>query len=95
MHRLKSDDTLSLDVRRTVEKTACLLDHDLQEFMGFRPMLSAGFLQHYGAPTKLLDVTASIEVAAFFATGDVGVKGLMCVFPVAIIADQCVIIDLT
>lgn len=95
MHRLKNDDALSLDVRTVIEERIRLLDHELQDFVDLVPMLSAGFLQHYGAPTELIDVTASIDVAALFATGHVGSKGFMCVFPVAEIANDCVIIDLT
>ena len=95
MHRLWSDETLSLDVRTTIKDTVCALDQELQEFLNCPPMISAGFLQHYGAPTELIDVTASLETAAFFATGIVGERGSICVFSVAEVVDRCVIVDLT
>jgi hypothetical protein len=42
-----------------------------------------GFLQHYGLPTATVDVTSSLDVAAFFGSyGAPGRVGLIAAFPV-------------
>jgi hypothetical protein len=96
MSRMRSDDAIPLRVRKVLESVSQQLDEDLQKFWNLHPMLSAGFLQHYGMPTELLDTTSSLETAAFFGSfGDVGSKGLICVMLVAFIANKSIIIDLT
>jgi hypothetical protein len=95
MSRMKGDTLLSKHTREVIENVALKLDSGLQEFMQFNQMYSSGFLQHYGAPTELLDITSDLKVAAFFASeGRAGDTGLMCTFPVAVISKNSVTIDL-
>jgi len=96
MQRLRTDVSIFPSVRDAIERVTTLLDSELQKFMSFNPMWSAGFLQHYGAPTELLDVTSSLDVAAYFASsGQVRGRGLLCVLPVDVISTNSIIIDLT
>ena len=98
LHRLLNDDRLPLPthVRSLIKEVADRLDEELQGLLELVPMLSEGFLQHYGAPTGFLDVTSSLDVAAFFASeGKVGCTGLMCILQVATVLSKSKIIDLT
>jgi hypothetical protein len=95
MSRMKGDTHLSKHTKEVIENVVLKLDSELQELMQFSPMYSSGFLQHYGAPTELLDLTADLKVAAFFASeGRPGDTGLMCTFPVAVISKNSFTIDL-
>ena len=95
MHRMKMNKALPDNVKDIIEKLTRQVDADLQKFLEITPRLSAGFLQHYGLPTELIDATSSLEVAAYFASdGKVGDEGLMCIFPVDVICKNSTIIDL-
>lgn len=96
MQRIKSDIKLPLETRKALEAIANKLDAELQSFLNLTPMLSAGFLQHYGIPTELLDLTSDLDVAAFFASyNEIGRDGLICVLPTEAISNKSIIIDLT
>lgn len=95
LDRLVADERMPLEIRTFLEQTTIAIDRELQDFMGLGQMHSAGFLQHYGAPTRLLDVTTSLEVAAHFAAGAVaGTNGLMYVLPLDVVSQKCIPIDL-
>lgn len=97
MHRLKTNPKIAPEVKRVIEEVSKSVDTELQDpkFMGLPPMLSAGFCQHYGVPTELLDVTSELDVAAYFAsTGCIGGRGMICVIPAALGAKKAVVIDL-
>jgi hypothetical protein len=52
----------------------------LEEQLELPRLLAEGFLQHYGYPTELLDVTADLDIAASFASDlRVGDTGAVCV----------------
>lgn len=96
LHRLWTDVSISLSVRDAIEGVTTLLHLELQKWMEWNPMWSAGFLQHYGAPTNLFDMTSSLDVAAYFASwGEVRRSGLLCVLPADVISMKSAIIDLT
>jgi len=42
------------------------------EFRGMKPIDVLAKMQHYGVPTRLLDVTANLPVAAFFSVSNLG-----------------------
>lgn len=95
MHRMKTDPALPTDVKNVIEEVARRVDEGMQDMFELAPMLSAGFLQHYGIPTELLDVTDSLDVATYFASGGkVGGKGLICVFPLDVASQNSIVIDL-
>ncbi len=95
MHRMKTDEALPDDVKNKIETVACCVDIKLQKMLEIEPMLSVGFLQHYGIPTKLLDVTTDLDVAVYFASGGkVGDKGRVCVFPLDVASQNSKVIDL-
>lgn len=72
------------------------IDSELQNFSNLSPMYSAAYLQHYGLPTELLDITSDLDIAAYFAsTGNIGETGLICVFSLKDIHTKSIIIDLT
>lgn len=97
MHaRLDVDKTLPTEkCRTTVKDCVEWLHRDLQRFLGLPSDLALGFLQHYEAPTRMLDLTASAEVAAYFAAnGEAGSHGLFAILPKAI-ARYGSLVDLT
>ena len=95
MRRMKTNPALPTDVKDVIEEVARRVDEGMQDMLELEPMLSAGFLQHYGIPTELLDVTDSLDVAAYFASGkEVGKKGLICVFPLDVVSQNSIVIDL-
>jgi hypothetical protein len=75
------------------------VDSQLQSWLGIDPMLSAGYLQHYGLPTELLDISSSLETASFFGSypdfQSVPQDGCLCVFDTECIINKSVVIDLT
>ena len=107
MQRMKSQSGLPRNVKFIIARVAKHVDAGLREFMGYLslhdhkltlddPMLSAGFCQHYGLPTKLIDATSRLDVMAYFASGGtVGEQGALCVFPVDVISKNSVAIALT
>ena len=96
MQRLKHCSSWPPKVHIEIERISCEIDQQLQDFWHIGSMLSAGFCQHYGLPTELIDITAKLEVAAFFASdGTVGQKGRMAVFPSAVLGKKAIVINLT
>lgn len=96
MQRLLGEGSLPYAVRKEIERVVMTADAELQKFMRLHPMLSAGFLQHYGAPTELIDITTDLQVAGYFASGgSIGDSGWMCVIPMAEASRRAIVIDLT
>ena len=75
------------------------VDSQLQGWLGIDSMLSAGYLQHYGFPTELLDISSSLETAGFFGSypdaQSIPQEGCLCVFDTECILNKSVVIDLT
>jgi len=99
MQRLTSEDGLPDNVKSIIEEVTSHVNVELQEILtpiSNSPILSEGFCQHYGLPTKLIDVTSGLEVAAYFASGGtIGETGCICVFPVGVVSRNSKVIDLT
>ncbi|WP_429322579.1 FRG domain-containing protein [Paraburkholderia sp. GAS448] len=91
--RVVSDLRLPPKCRHAIEERVQWLHRDLQLFLGLPPDLAMGFLQHYEAPTKMLDLTTSPEVAASFAAGRGGdeAHGLFAVVPRSAVVSESLI----
>jgi FRG domain-containing protein len=95
MKRISVDPGLSDRARQLMPKLAGHIESELRAFLAMSPMDSAGFAQHYGLPTELLDVTSDARVAGFFASGgEVGTSGYLAVFPTRRLAQSAQLIDL-
>lgn len=95
IQRLPADPALSERARKLLPKLTSLIESQLREFLSLSPMDSAGFAQHYGLPTELLDLTSSTRVAGFFASGgEPDDDGYVAVFPVNALVGSSVIVDL-
>jgi hypothetical protein len=87
-------DLLELERKLVLEITE-VLEFELRTFLGMGFRDSAGFAQHYGLPTGLLDLTLDLKVAAFFAGGGKpGAIGHVAVFPVQQLLASAALIDL-
>jgi FRG domain len=95
IQRLPADPALSERARKLLPKITSLIESQLREFLSLSPMDSAGFAQHYGLPTELLDLTSSTRVAGFFASGgEPRDDGYVAVFPVNALVGSSVTVDL-
>lgn len=84
MQRLKTEASLSVSARKELEDVATWVDAEMQVHAQVKPMYSAGYCQHYGLPSELLDLTADPQVAGAFASlGDFHPIGLFAVLDVA------------
>jgi hypothetical protein len=68
--RVADNPRLPPRVRSDLAQIVTRLHHDVQSFLRLDSDLALGFIQHYEAPTDLLDLTDSSDVAACFAAGD-------------------------
>lgn len=95
MQRVSGEPGLSTRARDLVPGLVNYLEKQLRDFLNMSEMDSAGFAQHYGLPTELIDLTASPKVAAFFAaSGMPGTRGYLAAFPVTSIVSSSILIDL-
>lgn len=82
-----------------IEKVVAEVDIQLRSWLKLDPMLSAGFLQHYGLPTELIDISPSLETAIFFSSytdsNTTTEEGLFCVFDNSVLKDKSCVIDLS
>lgn len=94
MYRFERDETLTEAERKGIVAATQVLDQALQSF-GLHPMYSASLLQHYGLPTEVIDATASLDVAASFATyKNGGAPGRIYAYDVLALRQHAIIIDL-
>lgn len=95
MHRMKNCKALPPEVKNTIEQVSINVNMELQRCLELDPNLSAGFLQHYGMPTELLDLSSDLDVAAYFASGGgIGNTGLICVVPLSTASRNSIVVDL-
>lgn len=95
MQRLENSGLTSAD-RKGLEDIAIAVGAHLEKHLGLPKPLAAGFLQHYGFPTELIDVSSSLEVAAFFAVwANLSGTGAITVFDTCRVTGNCRLIDLT
>lgn len=94
MYRFERDETLTEAERNGIIAATRLLDQALRSF-GLHPMYSASLLQHYGLPTEVIDATASVDIAASFATyKNGGEPGRIYVYDVMALRQHAIVIDL-
>lgn len=80
LYRVKTDPSLSIEFKEKINNICKKINLELQKFAGISPIHSEAFIQHYGLPTTLLDVTSSLDIAAHFASDSkIGETGLICV----------------
>lgn len=95
MQRVSDEQALSPRGRALVPGLVSYLERQLRDFLNMSEMESAGFSQHYGLPTELIDFTSSAKVAAFFAaSGKPGTSGYLATFSVASLVSSSILIDL-
>jgi hypothetical protein len=86
-------------VKEDIKKVVTEVDYQLQDWLNLDPMLSAGYLQHYGLPTELLDISPSLETAIFFSSyvdkNSPVEEGCFCIFDNRVIHDSSIIINLS
>ena len=97
--KLRLEQTLPEKVFEDIQKVVVAVDLQLQNMLGLHPKLSLGYLQHYGLPTELIDISPSLDTAIFFSSYYSGnntfEEGYFCVFDAAIIHSKSMIIDLS
>lgn len=97
MHRVKS--SFPKKVQDEIIAVVLHVDSQLQEWLQIDSMLSAGYLQHYGLPTELLDISSSLDTASFFGSyidlNNDFQEGCICVLDTDIFNEQSIVIDLT
>lgn len=95
LERLRSE-RLSDFEKGEIAAIASTVDQHLQRMLHLAPQALAGFLQHYGFPTELIDVSSSPQVAALFAVwGNLSGSGAITVFGTLQVTRNCTLIDLT
>jgi hypothetical protein len=95
MERMKNCPHLSVSSKQELEKLSQWVNSELQKKADLQPMLSAGFCQHYGLPSELIDFTADLEVAGVFASlGELRPIGMFVVLEVREVSKQSMLIDL-
>lgn len=95
MERLRNS-KLSPEDKTVIETVAADIDHHLRNRFGLSKQRSAGFLQHYGLPTELIDVSSSLPVAALFSVcGNTSGSGAITVFDTLQVTRNCSLVDLT
>ena len=95
LYRITTDDLLPQATKEKLESITKTIDLEFQKFANISPILSEAYLQHYGLPTTLLDITSRLDIAAYFAScGNVGDIGLICVFNYDDMDSDTSIIDL-
>lgn len=62
-------------VQKEINKARKKLDSYKEIFHGLKDWEVLCFLQHYGSPTPLIDFTLKLEIALYFASSDVVLKG--------------------
>jgi FRG domain len=96
MQRLWKNDELCEPQKREIESLCKDLDAHCQKFFKFHPALSAGLLQHYGLCSEVLDVSPSLNVAAYFAAYDNKVgTGSITIMQTDSLATNAMLFDLT
>jgi hypothetical protein len=82
MVRLRADAVISRDALDDMMRVSDFLVERFQTQLSMSRGESLGFLQHYGVPTELIDVTSDISVAISFASRlRVGDVGSVCIVP--------------
>jgi len=90
---------LSPETIETLVALSILVRGRLSDYLGLSVREAGGFLQHYGAPTDLFDVSPDLDVAIEFATnlapGDWGVIAVLPVSALSADPDGFMLADLT
>lgn len=95
IQRVPTDQSLTERARNLLPGLSNLIAAELGEFLSLSQMDSVGFAQHYGLPTELIDLTASPQIAGYFASsGQPGDRGLVGVFPTEKLSQFSTLIDL-
>lgn len=94
MQRVPIDLDLTDRAKQLIPQLSSFIEKELSEFLALSPMDSAGFAQHYGLPSELIDLTSSGCAGYFASGGKVGQKGYIAVFPTNELVRSSVLIDL-
>jgi len=87
---------INSDTKAEVQSVGNFLDQIMRENFGLPDMWSASLLQHYGFPTEVIDATSDIDTAAAFAVSkNTSGLGRICIYPLKLLAQNSITIDLT
>jgi hypothetical protein len=97
MERMLVDTNFTRNDKVVLEYITNYVDQYVQEKFELNPLLSAGYIQHYGLYTQLLDFTSDADTAMRFATeqGNAGKPGRMVVLDVSKASQNGYVIDLS
>jgi hypothetical protein len=95
LDRLLMRTDLPIEAVEDIVRCTIRVKEKLTSRWNLSPMLADGFLQHYGLPTRFLDVTSDLGVAVSFAADlSVGQLGSLCVVPLELLQNCGQLIDL-
>lgn len=96
MQRMKADESLTANDITVLEAISIYVDGEIQSQLGVTGWYSAGYVQHYGLYSELVDFTSDVDICMRFATepDSANKPGRIAVLDVKIAIQNGIILDL-